>query len=124
MDWRCPQCGADNDDTGIKCPCGYLREEPRHSSDIRRGAKVAGALLILCVGLAPMGFAGCFQRAPWLRTATIPFWILILASTSYALMAKNEKHASIIIRGMWIVALLNFAGCVDVLGQIGQATNG
>jgi hypothetical protein len=71
-----------------------------------------------------MGFAGCFQRAPWLRTATIPFWILILASTSYALMAKNEKHASIIIRGMWIVALLNFAGCVDVLGQIGQATNG
>jgi rubredoxin len=39
MDWKCPQCGTDNEEVSIKCPCGYLRDEPDQVSDIASGKR-------------------------------------------------------------------------------------
>ena len=100
---------------------GYESEKP---GSLLRSTKVAGALLLFCVGFAPMGFAAFFKRASWLNTAAIPFWVLLFISTGYALMTKNEKRASIVITIMWIVALLNLGGCADLLRGIGRATSG
>ncbi|QWV94296.1 hypothetical protein KP004_03680 [Geomonas oryzisoli] len=91
---------------------------------ILRSTKIAGALLMFCIGLAPMGFAACFKPAHWLDSAFIPFWGVILVSTAYALVTKDERRASIVIRVMWAVGLMNLAGCADILCGIGRATNG
>jgi hypothetical protein len=47
MDWRCPHCGSDNEENGIKCPCGYVREEPSQTTNIITDRRKIGSERIL-----------------------------------------------------------------------------
>lgn len=46
MDWRCPACGADNEETILRCTCGYVREAPKSTNFITGKSILRWSLLI------------------------------------------------------------------------------